>query len=133
MNPNKRDQDQLLHLAANLAEDALTADISELEQELVDEGKDKATVIASMRAIVGRARMNLAKASREEMARGKSPSEPKVSIDPVTARAKLETIATSKPGLMMAARKGENVTDSDAVSALEQMLRLGLITEEDLE
>ena len=72
MNPNKRDQDQLLHLAANLAEDALTADISELEQELVDEGKDKATVIASMRAIVGRARMNLAKASREEMARGKS-------------------------------------------------------------
>jgi hypothetical protein len=133
MNPNNKDQDQLLHLAANLAEDALTADISDLEQELVDEGTDKATVLASMRAIIGRARMNLAKASREEMARGNSSSGPKVSIDPVTARAKLEAIAASKPGLMMAARKGESVTDSDAVSALQQMLRLGLITEDDLE
>ena len=125
----KEKVDPIFDLIDALADEAFEADIATLEAELEEEGKSSADVIASMRTSIGKVRMRLAKAARTER---KTDINKVVSLDAATAKAKLSKIIAERPQLSMAARKGTEVSEADALSALNDMLRLGLITEDDL-
>lgn len=125
----KEKVDPIFDLIDALADEAFEADIATLEAELADERRSAAEVVASMRASIGKAKMRIAKAARTER---KADVSNVVSLDAAAAKAKLNKIIAERPQLSMAARKGTEVSEADALSTLSDMLRLGLITEDDL-
>jgi len=125
----KEKVDPIFDLIDALADEAFEADIATLEAELAEEGRSSADVIASMRSSIGKARLQIAKAARTEP---KAYVSNVISLDAAAAKAKLSKIMAERPQLSMAARKGTDVSAADALSTLNDMLRLGLITEDDL-
>lgn len=125
----KEKVDPIFDLIDALVDEAFEEDITTLQAELAAEGKSPAEVVASMRASIGKVRMQIAKAARTERS---TDSSNVVSLDAAVAKAKLNKIISERPQLSMAARKGTEASDADALSTLSDMLRLGLITEDDL-
>jgi len=123
-------------LADEFVEDILNLSDDEVLAEFREDGGDSARHAAEMRSmfenrllVANKARMNAAKAGVASSRRAeKGLSTPVVDI--ADARARLRAViarAGSIPGLTLAARKEDELSDSDVVGMLEELAELGLL------
>jgi hypothetical protein len=123
-------------LADEFVEDILNLSDDEVLAEFREDGGDPERHAAEMRSmfenrllVANKARMNAAKAGVASSRRAeKGLSTPVVDI--ADARARLRAViarAGSIPGLTLAARKEDELSDSDVVGMLEELAELGLL------
>jgi hypothetical protein len=126
-------------LADEFVEDILNMSEDEVLAEFREDGGDPERHAAEMRSMLensllaaNKARMNAAKAGVVSSRRAaKGLSAPVVDI--ADARARLRTViarADSIPGLTLAARKEDELSDSDVVGMLEELAELGLLDDD---
>ncbi|MBA8903092.1 hypothetical protein [Phyllobacterium sp. P30BS-XVII] len=136
MNQDRMKNPKIHDLASALAEDVFELDIGAVDAELLAAGyrpEDATSKVGAViaRAIFSKARGQLAKAPAHVSETGTL-----LRFGPGEARAKLDAIVNRDPGafpeLTMAARKGQSISDADAVSQLEDFLELGIIDPDDL-
>lgn len=126
-------------LAEALVEDILNMSDDEVLAEFGEDGGDPERYAVEMRSMfensllaANNARMNTAKAGVASSRRAaKGLSAPVVDI--ANARARLRAViarADSTPGLTLAARKEDKLSDSDVVGMLEELAELGLLDDD---
>jgi hypothetical protein len=139
---NKRKSiDELQDLGDALDESILGASDAEVGEELASLGIDPAKVAAEMDAIAeeakrlaGKSRLGRAKDAVSAF-RSKPPNA--VPGDRTALRSRLQTMRSERSGgndgLMMAARKGEDMSASDEEGALDDLAQLEALESEDPE
>lgn len=122
-----------------IEESILNASGDELRDELADEGLDPEKVVAEMDAIAREAKLAGAKIRLEEAQSAvesfKSRRTDSRAIDKAKFRAKLQQMRSGTKGdgegLMMAARKGRNVSQSDEDGLLDDLAQLEALEAQD--
>lgn len=126
----------LERLTEALVEDILATSEAEILSEAMDDGVDPVAETARLKALykslsaeLGKTRLAAAKAAAQAD-RSSSPSRKLTRLDPVAARARLQSILEHDPDtkakLTIAARKGEGLSDADVQSMLEELEELGI-------
>ena len=123
-------------LADEFVEDIINMSDEEVLAEFQEDGGDPERHASEMRAMfenslltANKARMNAAKAGVASSRRTTS-GLPSPVVDIENARARLRAViarADSIPGLTLAARKEDELSDSDVVGMLEELAELGLL------
>lgn len=123
-------------LADEFVEDILNLSDDEVLAEFREDGGDPERHAAEMRSmfenrllVANKARMNAAKAGVASSRRAEKELSTPV-VDIADARARLRAViarAGSIPGLTLAARKEDELSDSDVVGMLEELAELGLL------
>lgn len=123
-------------LADEFVEDILSMSDEEVLAEFREDGGDPEQHASEMRAMfenslltANKARMSAAKAGVASSRRTMS-GPPAPVVDITNARARLRAViarADSIPGLTLAARKEDELSDSDVIGMLEELAELGLL------
>ncbi|ABE62196.1 hypothetical protein Nham_1372 [Nitrobacter hamburgensis X14] len=138
MKTSKFGIDAYARLVDGLAEDLLSKSDDQLAAEICERGDDPAAVSARARAVFEKAvrdhgKRRLAAARTAVEADVKSPRK-EIRLDPTEARARLERILRRHPEtankLTLAARKGEGLSDTDALGLLADLEELGIKDED---
>lgn len=134
----KRPSSELSRLREELAADVMGTSDEEIFAEVRDRGVDPeaaATRVASVlqRAILDSGKENMA-AARESLQKQKAAEDRRVPVDISKARALLEKAAKSDANLQqrltLAARNGDGLPDGDIQSLVDDLLELGVLTDE---
>lgn len=134
-------RDELDKLDDAIDESILAASSDELREELATLGQDPDAVVAEMDAVTGRARIAGAKRSLEHAKRAvlifKARPANVSSEDRDAVRKKLGEMragdGTKASDMMMAARKGKGLSDSDEQGILDDLARLARLEADDPE
>lgn len=133
---NDKASGPLGRLADSLAEDILNMSDEDILAEFREDGGDPEQHAASMRAMfensllaANKARMASAKAGAAASRRAARMPAAGI-VDIADARARLRAVierAGTVPGLTLAARKEDELSDEDVLGMLEEMAELGLL------
>jgi hypothetical protein len=129
---------QLDRIEDALIESILGASEAELRKEMAERGEDPdqcllriEQIIADAKAACGKRRMERAKSELQEWRAG----QPKTLFDRQAARARFEKMRSRDPELaskmLLAARKGEGLSEKDMEGLLEDLARLERLDGED--
>jgi hypothetical protein len=132
-------QNELFRIEEALVQSILDASESELREEIAAAGQDPDKCIAEFDALVDRAKAACAKQRLEraktEVAAWRSGKGKVVDFDREAVRARFENIRARDPELaskmMMAARKGEGISDRDMEGWLEDLAKLDRLEREE--
>jgi hypothetical protein len=124
--------EELRRITDALDESILNASPGQLREELASEGLDEAKVVAEMDAILAEAKKSCGKLRLEQAKEAVAIHRLQVSnvssIDRERVRKKLETMRSGAGenvgGMMMAARKGKKLSDSDEEGVLDDLAQL---------
>jgi hypothetical protein len=133
--------EELRRIGEAFDDSILAASPEELREELAAQGLDVDKVVAEMDAINASAKLAGAKMrlerAREEVKAVKSQPTVVSSAERESARAKLHNMRAGKggnaSGLMMAARKGDGLSESDEEGAVDDMAQLEALEAQDPE
>lgn len=133
-------RERLDRLTDELVEDVLTASDEDILSESDVDFPSVTAEADHVRALLGKAQVNVGKRlmqkARASLDQQKTIRSTKVlQLDPLQARRKLESFLSKHPEaatreLTLAARKGTDLTDSDVMSMLEDLLELGLFNDD---
>jgi hypothetical protein len=138
--PKKTDgRDEILRIEEALVRSLLEASTSELREEFAAAGQDPDKCIAEIDALIGRAKAASAKKrfdqAKAELAAWRSGESNVVGFDRDAARARFERIQARDPELaskmMVAARKGESLSERDMEGLLQDLAKLERLERED--
>lgn len=133
---SKAPEDQLSRLREQLVEDVMSTTDEEIVAELKAAGDDPEVVAARMRDVVQRAVIVSGKvrmaAAKTQLRSQQSKPMPVTPIDIARARRLLQTAAAKDNDLRLtlAARNGEAMSDSDVQSLVQDLIDLGLLTDD---
>jgi hypothetical protein len=134
----KKPGSELSRLREELAADVMGTSDEEIFAEVRDRGVDPeaaATRVASVlqRAVLDSGKEKMA-AARESLQKQKAAEDTREPVDIAKARALLEKAATSDANLQqrltLAARNGDSLPDGDVQSLVDDLLELGILTDE---
>ena len=134
----KKPGSELSRLREELAADVMGTSDEEIFAEVRDRGVDPeaaATRVASVlqRAILDSGKEKMA-AARESLQKQKAAEDTREPVDIAKARALLEKAAKSDANLQqrltLAARNGDSLPDGDVQSLVDDLLELGILTDE---
>ena len=134
----KKSGSELSRLREELAADVMGTSDEEIFAEVRDRGVDPeaaATRVASVlqRAILDSGKEKMA-AARESLQKQKATEGTREPVDIATARALLQKAAKSDANLQqrltLAARNGDGLPDGDIQSLVDDLLELGILTDE---
>lgn len=132
-------RDELANIEDALIETILNAGEEELRQEIIEAGGDPDQCIATVHAAIGRARADCARnaleSARSELAAWRAKGTGAGGLDRVAARARLVQMRSGDPELaskmMLAARKGDGLSDRDLEGLLDDIADLERLDRED--
>ena len=124
--------EELERIEKALVESLLNANEHDLREELTAAGKDPDSCVADIDATIARARAECARSrmetARAELAAWRGQGMKPGKIDLEEARARLQRLRSSDAGLdskmMMAARKGEGLSENDLEGLLDDLAEL---------
>jgi hypothetical protein len=132
-------RDQLDRIEDALIESILGASEAELRDEMAERGEDPdkcllriEQIIAGAKAACGKRRMQRAKSELQEWRAGPAKT---LKFDPEAARALFEKMRSRDPELaskmLLAARKGEGLSEGDMEGPIEDLAKLERLDDED--
>jgi hypothetical protein len=141
MNSRRRASDELRKISDAIDESILGASAEELREELVAQGLDPAKVVAEMDAIAEKAKTAGAKARLErakDAVKSFNSERPQTqTIDRATLRSDLRQMRSGRANnddrMMMAARKGKKLSESDEEGTLDDLALLKALEAKDSE
>lgn len=139
MKKSSKSHEKLLRLADALVEDVLSATDEEILQDATEDYAEPAQEVRHAKTIFERARIAAGKkrlkTAQESVHQEKQLRRKVVSMDGAAARRKLESILREHPEagseFTLAARKGQELSDSDVLGMLEDLRELGVYKPED--
>lgn len=142
MTNKRKPTDELRDLSDRIDESILIASDDEVSEELVALGLDPKKAVMEMDAIAEEAKLRAGKlllANAKEAAHAFRSKRPVTTVaDRSVLGARLQQMRSARPGassagMTMAARKGQHLTESDEVGALDDLAQLDALESEDLE
>lgn len=134
--------EELQNLNDRLEESILSASDAEVSEELSEAGIDPMTVASDMDAIAQQAKAKAGKlrlaAAKEASASFRDRQTSALPSERSALRAKLQNMRSARPGandggMMMAARKGKEMSADDEESTLDDLAQLNALESEDPE
>jgi hypothetical protein len=139
MKKPSKNSDMLLRLADAIMEDVLISTDDEILKDAAEDYADPALEVSHAKAIFERARSAAGKkrlkAAQEAVQKEKQSGRKVLFMDGAAARRKLDSILRDHPEagaeFTLAARKGQELSDSDVIGILEDLRELGVYKPED--
>lgn len=139
MKKTSKSHEMLQRLADALTEDVLSATDENILKDAAEDFADPALEVRNVKAIFEKARTTAGKerlkAAQDAVRREKQTGGKVLSLNGAAARRKLDSILRDHPEasakFTLAARKGQELSDTDVIGMLEDLRELGVYKPED--
>jgi poly(3-hydroxyalkanoate) synthetase len=129
MNENKK---ELMRLADELVDDLLKATDDEIISDAIEDGFDVARAVSNVNEIIEKNRFSKAQQTlrKQKIVSVQSSAKKNKIVDLEEAKKRIRIAYDENPSYMMAARFGEGIPDEDVADMYKQMVKHGLIVED---